>query len=381
MEFEEGMTMFYGGSLSGKTTLCLILSGLAPEYTGGAIRGRIESDNRSIILFQDVENQIIGRTPLEDLSLSSDDPWHYLRKFRLEHLAERDVNTLSGGEMKRLALASLFSQTEDEDVDIIADEPYSGLDPRSKEEVDKMLKNLAKKHCVILSERYTLKDGLLLKDGSLIEAEVEEMLREGVKVENWTEKLGITKRGVKDGSILLKIRDLSFGYDDILLDGVSLDIYSGEIIALTGPNGSGKSTLARLMCGIEKPLEGSIEGKGVMMFQNPSLNLTSAESLHPELRDALCIRERNLFRMSRREKMKAGIAKVMGMKSPLKIIDEVDGLLDANELKILLNIMKKECNSGASFVIVTHDPWLKNICDREFRICDGEVEVIENYRD
>ena len=79
--------------------------------------------------------------------------------------------------------------------------------------------------------------------------------------------------------------------------------------------------------------------------------------------------------------MRAGIAKVIGMTSPLKIIDEVDGLLDASELKALLNIMKKECNSGASFVIVTHDPWLKNICDREFRICDGEVEVIENYRD
>ncbi len=375
MEFKKGVTEIYGGSFSGKTTFCFILSGIAPEYTGGAVKGRIESDGIPVILFQDAENQIIGRTPIEDLSLSTPDPWYYLKKFWLEDLAERDVNTLSGGEMKRLALASLFSQST-ESSDVVMDEPLSGLDMENKKRMISFISALAREQCVVVTDRCANGEGFLIRNGTIIKASRKEMLDEGVRVKNWLEKRNISRKTARD-EVLLKIRDVVFGYDEILLDRVNLKIYSGEIVALTGPNGSGKSTLAKLMCGLERPQEGNIEGDAVMVFQNPSLNLLSTDDLHPELKTLLNIRKENIFRMNRREKMRAGIARVMALNSPVKIIDEADSILDARELKILLDIMRRECESGTSFIIVTHDPYIAGICDREIRILDGEVEVIE----
>ena len=45
----------------------------------------------------------------------------------------------------------------------------------------------------------------------------------------------------------LRIRDLAFEYDsESVLDGVELDVDSGELLGLVGPNGSGKSTLLQI---------------------------------------------------------------------------------------------------------------------------------------
>src|SRR5262245_36046250 len=49
------------------------------------------------------------------------------------------------------------------------------------------------------------------------------------------------------------------GEDDVVaLDGVSLDVAEGELLAITGPSGSGKSTLVSLLAGLEKPTAGSV---------------------------------------------------------------------------------------------------------------------------
>lgn len=54
--------------------------------------------------------------------------------------------------------------------------------------------------------------------------------------------------------------EVSFSYGgELVLDSVSLEITSGEFVAITGPNGGGKSTLFELMLGIHRPTGGSIE--------------------------------------------------------------------------------------------------------------------------
>ena len=52
-----------------------------------------------------------------------------------------------------------------------------------------------------------------------------------------------------------------------ILDGISLTVEKGEMIALLGANGSGKSTLLKCLCGVIRPSEGKITVDGQDTFQ------------------------------------------------------------------------------------------------------------------
>jgi len=60
---------------------------------------------------------------------------------------------------------------------------------------------------------------------------------------------------------VVRLDRVSFAYGDgvPVLEGVSLSIEAGELVAVAGPNGGGKTTLVRLMVGLERPTEGTVE--------------------------------------------------------------------------------------------------------------------------
>ena len=63
--------------------------------------------------------------------------------------------------------------------------------------------------------------------------------------------------------ILLSARGISKRFPGVqALDGVDLDVNSGEILAVVGENGAGKSTLMRILAGAERPDEGTLHIKG-----------------------------------------------------------------------------------------------------------------------
>jgi energy-coupling factor transporter ATP-binding protein EcfA2 len=145
-----------GASDAGKTTLCLLLAGLAPHLAGGEMNGRIVVANRDTadhappaladvvgILFQEPEAQLFNPTVesevawgLENLGLPAPEIRRRLDEvlalLRLSHLRQRAPGDLSGGEKKRLALASVLAMRPDV---LILDEPMGGLDPAGQAEV------------------------------------------------------------------------------------------------------------------------------------------------------------------------------------------------------------------------------------------------------
>jgi energy-coupling factor transporter ATP-binding protein EcfA2 len=139
-----------GASDAGKTTLCLLLAGLAPHLTGGDMEGRVLVAGRDTrdhpppalvgtvgMLFQEPEAQLFNATveaevawglenfglPVDEIRLRID---HVLAMFHLGHARRRPPGRLSGGEKKRLALASVLAMRPDV---LILDEPMGGLDP------------------------------------------------------------------------------------------------------------------------------------------------------------------------------------------------------------------------------------------------------------
>ncbi|MGD8904924.1 MAG: ATP-binding cassette domain-containing protein [Anaerolineae bacterium] len=145
-----------GASDAGKTTLCLLLAGLAPHLTGGELTGRITVAGRDTIdhpppeltdvvgvLFQEPETQLFNPSVelevawgLENLGLPVPEIMarldHVLALLRLVHLRQRAPGELSGGEKKRLALASVLALRPSL---LILDEPMGGLDPAGQRDV------------------------------------------------------------------------------------------------------------------------------------------------------------------------------------------------------------------------------------------------------
>jgi energy-coupling factor transporter ATP-binding protein EcfA2 len=145
-----------GASDTGKTTLCLLLAGLAPHLTGGTLEGQLLVAGRDTreypppaladtvgIVFQETEAQLFNPTVeaevawgLENLGLPVDEIRaridEVLSHLRLEPLRHRAPEDLSGGEKKRVALASVLATRP---ALLILDEPFGGLDPAGRAEV------------------------------------------------------------------------------------------------------------------------------------------------------------------------------------------------------------------------------------------------------
>ncbi|HUF06220.1 MAG TPA: ABC transporter ATP-binding protein [Candidatus Binatia bacterium] len=141
-----------GASESGKTTLCLVASGLAPRTIGGRIRGRITLDGEEVdawpmhrlgqrigIGFQNPATQLsqVAATVFEEVAFGPMNlavereavvarTWSALDALRIADLAERDPRQLSGGQQQLVAMAGLLAMRP---TYLVLDEPTAQLDP------------------------------------------------------------------------------------------------------------------------------------------------------------------------------------------------------------------------------------------------------------
>ena len=176
LKFERGK--FYslvGENGSGKTTLCAVLRGFAPDFYKGELEGEVLVEGKNIneygsnlaqkigFVFQNPFTQISGvkdtvfeevaygvenfGVPVEEIVRRVID---VMKMTNIEYLAEKNPFELSGGQMQRVALASVIVLEPDI---LIIDEPTSQLDPEGTESVFEIIKKMKeKKKTIILVE-------------------------------------------------------------------------------------------------------------------------------------------------------------------------------------------------------------------------------------
>jgi putative ABC transport system ATP-binding protein len=199
------------------------------------------------------------------------------------------------------------------------------------------------------------------------------------------------------------------------LDGVTLVIGRGEMVAIMGPSGSGKSTLLHLLGALETPSGGSIalagrhyEGLGdreltllrrdtigfVFQFFNLLPALTAAENVMlPALiagrRDAgtraraselltrvgLAARTSHLpTELSGGEQQRVSIARALLLEPELVLADEPTGNLDSHSGAEILELLAElNRGEGHTIVMVTHDPNVASIAGRVLFMRDGRL--------
>lgn len=161
-----------GATESGKTTLCYLLSGIIPHFTNGELKGNLIIDGINTIdsnlqeislktgfVMQNPKNQLSGIrfTVFEETGFSLENSGfqkkvmeekiqEILELLEISHLSEKNPVFLSGGQLQRLAIASvLINQPEI----LILDSPFTQLDPAGSILLAKILKNLSTKGTAI----------------------------------------------------------------------------------------------------------------------------------------------------------------------------------------------------------------------------------------
>jgi putative ABC transport system ATP-binding protein len=203
------------------------------------------------------------------------------------------------------------------------------------------------------------------------------------------------------------------GDDETLaLQGVSLTVFAGELVAVTGPSGSGKSTLLACLAGLDEPDGGSVRIAGEritrrseeeraavrarsvgVLFQQSNLvghlsvaaNVVLAQRLASgsartewaeEVVERCGITPRAAAlpgQLSGGELARAGLAVAMANDPPVLLADEPTGELDEAATARVLGLLRDQAARGGAVLVATHDTRISAEADREIRLHDGRV--------
>jgi energy-coupling factor transport system ATP-binding protein len=322
---------------AGKSTLCFALNGAIPHAIEGEFGGQVivcGQDTREThvgqlamqvgLIFEDVEAQLFNATvadevafgletmglPVPEIERRIDES---LSLAGLTRMGARAPRTLSGGEQKRLALASVLAMRPQL---LVLDEPTAGLDPRGRRDmlatINRLRLDTGQGMTVVMATQdaqavarfadrvIVLKEGQIALTGSPAQvfARVEQMDAWGIDVpqlarlarrlqkhtshkytffrlEEAHQVLSETSSVAYVPSVsmpdhaqqsqssepLIKACNISYHYPaakEKALTKVTLDIHRGEWLAVIGVNGSGKSTLIKHLNGLLKPTDGAV---------------------------------------------------------------------------------------------------------------------------
>jgi energy-coupling factor transport system ATP-binding protein len=345
-----------GRSGSGKSTLLRAGCGLVPHFHGGGIEGELEVAGMDVsshgpaelaeavgMVAQEPETQVVSTTvraeielPLELRGMAPGARARAVEEVALalaiDGLLERTTDTLSGGELQRVALAAALATRPRL---VLLDEPTSQLDPVAGDELISLLRRLNEEwgvavllgehrleRCLAAADRVLameagaiafdgaptdflswalgrdpalatpgarLLDGVGMAPEPSVRHARRTLLRSGLALRDVGPQ-DLTPKVRRGGPVALRARDLwvELGQGEErteALRGVDLELEAGERVALMGSNGAGKSTLLRSAAGFVEPQRGRIEAPhGIALLPQRPGDLFVHERVGDELR-------------------------------------------------------------------------------------------------
>jgi energy-coupling factor transport system ATP-binding protein len=459
LTFERGrVVLIAGASGCGKTTLIRCINGLIPRSYKGELTGRILLDGVDITplklaeisqkvgtVLQDPERQILGTKVVNEVAFGLENLGKprgvildcvedALNRLKISDLRDRDTFRLSGGEKQKVALAGVLAMRPEI---LLLDEPLASLDPASGEEALFMVRQLANEGMMVLLIEHRVEDVLKINpeqvilmsggeiryngdaqalDNTIDYREVKlpaPLIMQCAKDEKPREFYSPLPRKDNGKQPLVSFKDVGFFYEENhpVIKDITLDIFSGDRIAVLGPNGAGKTTLIKHAIGLLRPKQGQVlvEGRDTQsmsvaeiaqtlgyVFQSPSHMLfapTVQEELEfgpknlghsqtqigKEVKEAIDIV--NLTGMeaspplalSFGQQKRVSIAAVLAMRSKILVMDEPSAGQDYRNYIEFMDAISQLPNFSA-VLFITHDIDLAVIyANRVLVINDGRL--------
>ena len=429
LEIKKGeVVLLCGASGCGKSTLTQVINGIIPEQKEGNLTGDIYINGNNVknisakekstyigSVFQNPKSQFFHLNTTDELFFGASNqlvPLNEMeqrliqiaKEFNIEHLINRNIFMLSGGEKQRIACASV-AMSEPEIY--ILDEPSANLDEYSVEKLKETLAVLKSKGATIIVAEHRLYYMLEICDTvmHMAEGEIKQTYKKDEFLSITQEKrkeMGLRSfYHTKSSEINIKseltndcinVDNLVVKYGDTIVQNIEhLSIPKHKIVAIIGENGVGKSSFVRAFTGLHKTKKALIDGKPlkaktqqkdsfmVMQDVNSQLYCESAidelisltdESDEVKEKARLVLDRLNLLPyeeehpmvLSGGQKQRLAIATALFLNKKYVIFDEPTSGLDYDNMIRVGDILKDLKEKVDCILVITHDTELIENC-------------------